>query len=301
MNNNKKYKEKKIYLIGVGKVGSALYHSLISYGYDIRFATDTNIKRLKRITAGNNKIRLSNDIKKDYLYKSEVVIISVPEKYLNYVVKRFSKFNLDLSDKILFHTSGIETSELLKDLNVNIRNIGSLHPLQTFNIITYNNTNILNNIYYGIEGGSNAVKYFIEFCKDLKSKYLIIPKNKKPLYHCLCVMASNFLVSHYNIIMNVSKKIKTGIDKNLDAFKPIVMTTIGNIFEQGPENALTGPFVRGDLKTIDLHLKYLKQNYPALSDYYILLGMETTKISLNKKYISKKVAKEIKKLFWNYI
>ncbi len=301
MNNNRKYKNKKIYLIGVGKVGSALYHSLISCGYNILFATDSNIKRLKRITSGNNTIRLSDDIKKEYLDKSDVVIIPVPEKSLNKVLKRCNKFNLDLSDKILFHTSGIETSELFKELNVNIRNIGSFHPLQTFNIITYNNINILNNIYYGIEGGSNAIKFFIEFCKDLKSKYLIIPKNKKPLYHCLCVMASNFLVSHYNIILNVSKDIKTGIDNNLDVFKPIVMTTIGNIFEQGPENALTGPFVRGDLKTIDLHLKYLKKNYPALSDYYILLGMETAKISLNKKCISKKVAAEIEKLFWNYI
>lgn len=301
MNNNRKYKENKIYLIGVGKVGSALYHSLISCGYNIRFATDTNIERLKRITAGNNTIRLSSNIRKYFLDKSDVAVISVPDKSLNKVVKRCNEFNLDLSDKILFHTSGIETSELFKDLNVNIRNIGSFHPLQTFNIITYNNTYILNNIYYGIEGGSNAIKYFIECCKDLKSKYLIIPRNKKPLYHCLCVMASNFLVSHYNIISKLSKKIKTGLNKNLDAFKPIVLTTIDNIFNQGTENALTGPFVRGDSKTIDLHLKYLKKNYPALSDYYILLGMEATKISLNKKYISEKAAKEIEKLFWNYI
>ena len=114
-------------------------------------------------------------------------------------------------------------------------------------------------------------------------------------------MASNFLISHYNIILNVSKEIKTGIDDNLDAFKPIVMTTIGNIFEQGPENALTGPFVRGDLKTIDTHLKYLKKNYPEFSDYYILLGMEAAKISMNKKFISEKVAKKIEKIFWNYI
>ncbi|MFA5405002.1 MAG: DUF2520 domain-containing protein [Ignavibacteria bacterium] len=301
MNKNIIFKKKKIYLIGVGKVGSSLYHSLKSLGYDLQFASDTNIHRLKIITADDNKVKISATIKKEYLIKSDVIIYAVSEKSLRRVINTCRKFKLDLSKKIVFHLSGIETSDLFKVLNINNISIGSLHPLQTFNKISYKDSKKLKSIYFGIEGGSHAIKYFVNYCKNLKSKYILVPKDKKVLYHGACVIASNFMVSHFSIIAKILKEISLENKYNVEIFKPIIETTLDNIFKQGIEESLTGPFERGDVKSIDLHLKYFKEKLPSLLYYYILLGMEAMNMSLSKKSITEKEKKKIEKLFLNHI
>ncbi|MCX6164111.1 MAG: DUF2520 domain-containing protein [Ignavibacteriae bacterium] len=298
-----KYKKKKICIIGVGKVGSALYHSLKNAGYEFNYAVDANIKRLKIITVEDDKVKIKEQISKECLSKSDVIIFAVPEKSLRKVIDICRKFKLDLSHKTMFHLSGIETSDIFKPLKAGILNVGSFHPLQTFNSISYINSKILNNIYFGIEGGPFATEYFIDCCKNLKSKYILISKDKKVLYHGACVIASNFLISHFNIISKITKEISSDLDNksSIEIFKPIVLTTLDNIFKQGPEESLTGPFERGDVNAIDLHLKYFKEKLPSLLYYYILLGLEAMNISKYKKSITKKVANEIEKLFLNYI
>jgi predicted short-subunit dehydrogenase-like oxidoreductase (DUF2520 family) len=296
-----KYKSKKITLIGAGKVGSILYHSLKKSGYKIQYIVDINLNSIKKITSNDRIVKISKNITKEVLLNSDVIIFAVQEKSLIKVIEKCAKLELNLRDKIVFHTSGIELSDLFNILKVNLIKIGSFHPLQTFNIISYKYNNILENIYFGIEGGTEAIKYFKELCKSLKSKYLIIPKNKKVLYHSACVIASNFLVSHFNIIFNVSKNIFKNNKEGIKIFKPIVMKTLDNIFSKGIEKSLTGPFERGDINTINLHLKYFKENLPSQLYYYILLGLEAMNLSKEKRSITKIEAKEIEKLLLKHI
>ena len=176
-----------------------------------------------------------------------------------------------------------------------------MHPLQTFNNISYKNNNILHNIYFGIEGGRNAINYFKEICGVLKSKYVIIPGDKKILYHSACVIASNYLVSHFNVLSKIADEIFLRGKNGIEIFKPIISTTLNNIFSQGIKESLTGPFERGDIDTIKLHLKYFKENLPSILNYYILIGIETVNLSLKKKSITKLEAIEIEKLLLKYI
>jgi predicted short-subunit dehydrogenase-like oxidoreductase (DUF2520 family) len=290
------FKSKKIYIIGLGKVGSALYQSLKKSGFNISFATDVNTRKLKLITSGNKKISLSNKIKNEFLTESGVIVFTVTEKYLNKVITECRKFKVDLSGKIIFHTSGIQTSRIFDKFMINKDNTGSFHPLQTFNEISLSNTKLMNNIYFGIEGGKSAMKYFIQLIKSFKSNYVIIPQEKKILYHNACVIASNFLVSHLSILSEIVGELNLRSNKSIEIFKPIIYTTIDNIFKVGTRNALTGPFQRGDVDTIDSHSKLLSKNYPAIMRYYSLLGKEALKISVKRKSISKETAKKIEKL-----
>jgi len=301
LKNTNKYKSKKITLIGVGKVGSILYHSLKKSRYRFQYLIDINFNSVKKIASKDGIVKISKNITKEILLGSDVIIFAVQEKSLTKVIVKCAKLKLDLRDKIIFHTSGIESSDLFNILNVNLLNIGSFHPLQTINSISYNYNKLLDNIYFGIEGGTEAIKYFKELCKNLKSKYINIPKNKKVLYHSACVIVSNFLVSHFNIISKVSKNIFKYNKESIEIFKPIVMKTLDNIFSKGIEKSLTGPFERGDINTINLHLKYFKENLPSQLYYYILLGLEAMNLSKEKKSITKIKARKIEKLLLKHI
>jgi predicted short-subunit dehydrogenase-like oxidoreductase (DUF2520 family) len=102
-------------------------------------------------------------------------------------------------------------------------------------------------------------------------------------------------------LSEITKTLSDNRKEGINIFKPIVETTLGNIFNSGTEKSLTGPFVRGDIETIDLHLKYIKENIPSSLYYYIILGLETMGLSEKGKNISRKTAKKIEELLLNNI
>lgn len=299
MKSLSKYYPKKICLIGAGKVGSAIYHALSNTGFNFTYVIDPNIIRVKKIFTGNKNLKVQKSISGNVLKESEVIIISVQEKYLKEAINQILRLKISLKGKLIFHTSGVATSDIFNILPVEKRLTGSFHPLQTFRTISYNNNNILNNIYFGIEGGSEAIKYFKFICEKLNSNNIVINKKKKPLYHTACVVASNFLVTHFNILSEITKTFSDNKKDGINIFKPIVEKTLGNIFKSGTKKSLTGPFARGDIETIDLHLKYIKENIPSALYYYVMLGLETMNLSEKGKNINRKTAKEIEELLLN--
>lgn len=300
MTDIKKYKKKKICLIGAGKVGSALYHSFTDAGFVFSYVIDKNKKKISEITGSNKNVIVDIHLSKKSIENSDVFIIAVDEINIPVIINKLGIFADVLKNKIIFHTSGIETSDAFLNTGVEKKYTGSFHPLQTFNNISHKNTDILQNIYFGLEGGKLAVMYLKYICKELGSKFIVIPKNKKVLYHSACVIASNFLVTHFEILSKITKTLtpaKTGIE----IFEPIVKRTISNIFKEGTEKSLTGPFARGDVKTIDMHLNYIAKNIPSQLYYYALIGLETVIMAKNGKHIDSKTAEKIEKLLLNKI
>jgi len=300
MTDIKKYKEKKICLIGAGKVGSAVFQSFIEVGFEFSYIIDRKIEKASKIKGRNIKVVIGINLTKKSIEKSDVIIIAADEKNIPVIVNKLKLFKDLLKNKIIFHLSGIETSDVFTNAGLDKRYTGSFHPLQTFNSISYNNKDLLRNIYFGIEGGKFAQKYFKYICKSLGSKFIVIPKNKKILYHSACVIASNYLVTHFEILSKIIKSLtpaKTGIE----IFEPIVKKTISNIFKDGTEKSLTGPFARGDEKTIDMHLNYLMKNIPSQLYYYALLGLDTVEMAKKGNHIDSKTAEKIEKLLLNKI
>ncbi|MBI5402409.1 MAG: DUF2520 domain-containing protein [Ignavibacteriae bacterium] len=301
MTGIKKYLNKKICLVGLGKVGSALYHALINSGLPVSSVVEKNTRQGKRIISGRNDVAFRKNITGKILKECDVIIYSVQEKNLKDAVGELKKYKKILNDKILLHTSGVETSELFESVSSRKALNGSFHPLQTFNHISYNNNNLLNNIYFGIEGGSVAVKYAKIICSVLECRHIVIPKSKKTFYHSLCVIASNFLVTHYNILGRLSEELSPDKKSGIEIFEAIIRTTTDNVFIHGTQKSLTGPFARGDIKTIQKHLEYMRENIPNHLYYYVLHGLEALSLSVKEKKIERKTAEQIEKLLIKFI
>jgi len=92
---------------------------------------------------------------------------------------------------------------------------------------------------------------------------------KKPLYHCSAVVASNLLASTLTLSKQMLKEFEN-IDPSI--IKKIVYTTIENCLDESDENLLpmTGPLIRADLKTIAGHFEQLNSNPLLLKSYKAL-------------------------------
>ncbi|MCB0726206.1 MAG: DUF2520 domain-containing protein [Ignavibacteriae bacterium] len=281
---------KKVYIIGAGKVGSSLAFELKDKGYSIDFITDRNPDKLKRISSSVHPISYSEKIDKDFISGSQIIFICVQDRYIKDIISEISKFEIDFSDIFFILTSGSESSLLFNnDPKVfNKEKTGSMHPVQTFNKISYDNQHLLEKIYFGIEGGIESVDLMKQIIGALGSEFILIPAEKKYLYHSACVISSNFLVTLLNISSEVMGNLGIDKAKTFEIFKPIIENTLKNIGSDGLINSLTGPFDRNDTGTISNHLKIINTELPSLIPFYTLLGMETVKVAFKKESLSMK-------------
>ncbi|MEO6695919.1 MAG: DUF2520 domain-containing protein [Ignavibacteria bacterium] len=291
----------KIYIIGLGRVGSAFAYELADIGYDIKYITDRNEDQLRETEFKNNTISISSNINREFLSGSDLIIISVQDKFIKDVVKRIAEFRIDISNKYFFITSGAVSTEVFYSYEFDKDKLLSLHPIQTFDKISNENSHLLENIYFGIEGGHKASELAIGIIKNLNSNYINIPKDKKYLYHSACVISSNFLITLLNISSEVMGSIGIDKSKTFEIFKPIIDRTLINISEEGLTQALTGPFERNDVETISNHLSSINKELPSLIPFYTLLGMETVKVAFKKESISMKNVISILDLMNEYI
>lgn len=291
----------KIYIVGVGRVGSSFAFELKDKDFDINFLTDRNEERLKEISLGINPVSVSTSIKKEFILSSDIIIISVQDKFIKDIIKEIAGLEIDLSEKYFFLTSGSESTDTFYLGNFYKENLLSMHPIQTFDKASFENNHLLENIYFGIEGGLQARALAIKIIEKLNSRFIDIPKEKKYLYHSACVISSNFLITLLNISSEVMGSI--GIDKSkaFEIFRPIIDKTLSNISEDGLTNALTGPFERNDIETISNHLSSINKELPSLIPFYTLLGMETVKVAFKKESLNLKNVITILDLMNEYI
>jgi predicted short-subunit dehydrogenase-like oxidoreductase (DUF2520 family) len=289
-----------IYIIGAGKVGSAISFELLDKGHKIEFLTDRNLVRLGKISKNINGVSYSKKIEKDFLDNSELIFICVQDRYIPEVLKVIESLGTDLSKKYFVHTSGSESTDIFPGV-FDRKNIISMHPIQTFDKISYENNHLLENIYFGIEGGAEVKKIIIEIIEKLNSKFIEIPKEKKYLYHSACVITSNFLITLLNVSSEIIGSIGIEKSKMFEIFKPIIDKTLANVSEHGLIDSLTGPFERNDIETISNHLNSINKEIPSLIPFYTLLGMETAKVAFKKESLSLKNVISILDLMNEYI
>ncbi|NOS84306.1 MAG: DUF2520 domain-containing protein [Ignavibacteria bacterium] len=280
----------KILIIGFGKLGSHLYYSLKSTGkYKVTFAKKRNKKSIL-----------------DGLIRSaDVIFICVQDSIITKTAESIIKLNVPLKNKTIFHTSGALTSDAIKVLKQHGTYTGSFHPVQSFAKRTTRLTDSFNKIYIATEGDKPAVKKAYSIAKSIGSIPFTIKKENKVYHHICCVMASNFLSALNGRIEETGrKKIQINGFNNLtflNIYMPLAKQTLGNIAVHGAKGSLTGPIERNDVTTVKHHLEALKKSSKELLTFYILMGIETVKLALNKKSITKKQSSDLYKLFSNYI
>jgi predicted short-subunit dehydrogenase-like oxidoreductase (DUF2520 family) len=296
----KNLKNLKICIIGVGKVGSALAYELYKKGFNLKYLIDNNLDNLMKFSLVIKNISVSNKITPDFIQISDIIIISVQDKNLEIIVNDLKKTRLDFRNKFIIHTSGFHTSDILLKLSTNFAKIGSFHPVQTFNKISFKNDHLLNGIYWGIEAGKELQALLKKVSGIFNSKYILVPKDAKPIYHFACVYASSFLISYLNVLDKLLTDTNIIPIKDLKIFLPIINRTLVNISVSGSKKSLTGPFVRRDFKVIEGHLKLLKKNIKELIPLYLYFGKSAINLSSNISDSSKKDLNTLKRILNKY-
>ncbi|CAN5578526.1 DUF2520 domain-containing protein [soil metagenome] len=245
----------KIVLIGAGNVathfGLALKkakHEIVQVFSRSESSSRELARKLKsKYTTDVNNISLSADL----------YIISISDHAIKGMLK-----SLSIKNKIIIHTSG---SVGINIFGKRFVNHGVIYPLQTFSkerhinfkevplLIESNNAKVL--------AALNAFAYSVSpFVFEMTSA-------DRKTVHLAAVIANNFSNHLFVLAENVLKK------KNIPfpLLGPLLHETVIKAIKLTPHDAQTGPAKRGDTKTLEEHLKMLKQD-SSLQKIYKLLS-----------------------------
>jgi len=173
---------------------------------------------------------------------------------------------------IVFHVSGATPSSDLKPARERGALIASVHPIKTFTDArlaaqTFPGT------YCGAEGDFEALKVLKPAFAKIGARVLDINPELKPIYHSGGVFACNYLVALIEAALRAHEK--SGIPRvaSLKALEPMVRETVDAIFDNGPEQALTGPISRGDVATVGRQLARVREWDAEMGELYRGLGL----------------------------
>ncbi|GMQ82359.1 MAG: DUF2520 domain-containing protein [Rhodothermia bacterium] len=297
-------------IVGAGRVASALSRALEQRDIRALVVANRTLEAAKILAAQLEGARGSslNDLKD---LPGDLVVLCISDDALVRVAEMIAEQVAGPSDdwtgRLVIHTSGTWTSDILAAFNEAGALTASFHPLQTFANRESQTADIagFNRLPIGIEGDERAASAASAVARALGSTPFIVSASAKGLFHAAAVMASNYLVTLQAMAQELSE-VALGEDdpeggRYSDLFGELTKQALSNTLRLGPRDALTGPIVRGDIRVLHQHLQQIKEHAPHLTTVYAALATETIRLASDSGRVNHEIAEVMLDLLTEYL
>jgi predicted short-subunit dehydrogenase-like oxidoreductase (DUF2520 family) len=273
--------------IGAGMTGTALAIRLSQQGWPVAGVSSRTLpsaqklaRRVPKCQAYRTAQKLADD--------AEMVFITTPDDVIAQVC---SEVQWHKGQSVL-HCSGAHSVDILEPAKKLGAAVGSFHPLQTFADVDQAIANLPGSTF-AVEAGEPLLSMLKELAHLLNGSWVELRAGDKVLYHAAAVFACNYLVTLVKLAVDLWKDFGVSSKEATRALLPLLRGTLNNIDSIGLPSCLTGPVARGDLGTIERHLRALDARKPSLLTTYKELGLQTIPIALAKGKVNEQRAKEM--------
>lgn len=262
----KKNTELDVTIVGPGAVGGALVKALEKLEIPVRSIVTRSPKQQDRFPE-IPKVRLSG---LDENTAGSLFVLAVPDDQISPVARQLAERYPEMfQSRAVVHCSGFLNSDELKSLKQRGASTASFHPIQTFT--KDSSAERLAGITISLEGDPPLVSQLVGLVHRLGSTPLPLDREQKSVIHVSAVFLSNYLVALGGVADRLIGEAIPNAPNGV--LRPLLLQTAGNLSERTPEETLTGPISRGDVKTIRSHLELLAGK-PDEKRLYQILGME---------------------------
>lgn len=277
-------------IIGAGAVGHALALRMADRGYPVLAVISRTRSRAEALAQAVGAPVAANEL--SVLPAGvRLVLICVDDDAVADVAESLTAVRHPWRETVVAHTSGALTSSSLAAIADEGADTLSFHPLQA--LTDDSGPDALNGVYVGLEGSQRAVGAGIELAVGLGLRYLVLSAEAKARYHVAAVVASNFQVTLMAIVQEILNSIDVPRDDSYAMIEPLVRGTLENLARSTPEEALTGPVVRGDIDTLRRHGLTLRQHLPQLVPVYTAMTVEAVRVAVRSGRLDPRQADEV--------
>jgi predicted short-subunit dehydrogenase-like oxidoreductase (DUF2520 family) len=253
-------------LIGPGRAGTTIALGLLEQGWTVK-AVAGRAPDAASTTSAAAVLASRPALVSEAAREASVVIFATPDRAIEQAVMT-AEPSIEPGALVihLAGSRGLDVFDALLERRTGLR-VGALHPLQSFPSTTVG-LERLKGAWAAVAGDPEVE----QLARVLGLRPFALADADRSRYHAAAVVASNHLVA----LLGQVERIAASCDVPFEAFTALVIASVQNAFEYGPAEALTGPVARGDLATVEQHLRDLD---PAERDAYRALAREASRLT----------------------
>ena len=248
-------------IVGLGNWGTSLAHALMDADVPLR-------EIVVRAKPRRNPDRLPLVRLANAAFDARILWLCVPDAAIAPVAEQIASQRQlrgqRLGNQIVVHSSGALTVEALRAVRDAGAQVASVHPVMSFPV---RKPVSLRGVFFGMEADASLRRTLYPVIRRLGGRPFALASNKKALYHAAGTMASPLLVSALTAAISTARLAGLKPPQDLAFVSALAETTARNVFTRGPARSFSGPFARGDVSTINLHLQALA-GHPMLAEIY---------------------------------
>jgi predicted short-subunit dehydrogenase-like oxidoreductase (DUF2520 family) len=267
--------KQRVGFIGAGRAGSAFAWHCHRLGFPIAGICDQDPKRAW-VAYGLLKLPYERLKTSELVSRCDVLFLTVPDRHIEpefLAVRRWLR-----PRALVVHCSGVLGTEVFKGADEHRLETLGCHPIQSFSSHAQAITS-LPGTFFALEGTPAGMRFGRRLARLLKGGHVEVRGPDRPLYHAMCVFASNF----QNGLLDAAETLaaRLGISRRQAAkmLAPLMKTVADNLVKYGAVASLTGPVQRGDDGTIAQHLEALRSREPGLVPLYRDLSLRLADIA----------------------
>jgi predicted short-subunit dehydrogenase-like oxidoreductase (DUF2520 family) len=276
-------------MVGTGAMARALGRALLQHGFRCASWFGRTADHARQ-AAGKEARDVAVVLGSQSLPPADLTFIAVADDAVQDVAFTLTQGHVP-SGSVILHTSGVHDRRVLDALAAKGAVIGSFHPLQSF--IGTEGKERFRGITIGVEGMPGAVSAGKRLADDLLAQSVEVSTDHKALYHAAAAMAGNHAIAMLAVAADLWERATSDRQGAVEALGPLTRQSVENALHAGPEVALTGPVVRGDLGTLQRHLDALSQHAEHLLPMYAAVVTETVHLAMKSGRLSTEKAVEM--------
>ncbi len=259
----------RIGVVGAGRVGAVLSAALRAAGHEIVAAAGDSAASLHRIETMLPGVPGAKPT--DVARSCDLLVLTVPDDMLGNVINTLVGAGAIREGQVVCHTSGRHGLAVLEAAtSVGARPI-AMHPAMTFTG-TELDLDRLTGCVFGMTAGAAERSFAEGLVADLGGIAMWVPESKRTLYHAGLAHGANHLVTLVSQAMELLAA--SGAEDPAATLRPLLSAALDNALASG-DAALTGPIVRGDVRTVQAHLDDIAEHAPTTVPSYVAMARAT--------------------------
>lgn len=247
----------RVFIVGAGRVGQGLARAFRSAGVEI-----VGVHGKRAAAGATSHGALPADIA-----RANTVVFAVRDDQIDAALDQVLTAAEPLtSGTVLLHTSGTAEPAAFELIAARGLSGGTFHPLVPF-LDPERAPELLRGAWVGVDGDADARSTSRRLAGHVGARTIDIPAGGKPTYHAAAVFSANFPIVLAAIAAELMEGIGVASRSAESAVHSLMTGALANAAGKSPEEALTGPVVRGDAVMVRKHLAALAGDDRALGVY----------------------------------